>query len=468
MKPWVVDAKDIEPEDLDQFSGQLLHLNNQIADFLDPSTTEEVLVIAPKGFGKTLLLKAKRQSMRERYGTMLPERALVDKPSANPDLMSHREYGSMRETEAYWKALWSIALTLAVEKHLGVCPELGRPAREAGAQRAPAQRLRSVHQPPRPAARRLFRRVQGLRRASAAGVPAHPQLDRHVRRQHRRVLRGLPRQRPGRQRGAARDLSQLLALRAGRHRARRARPARDQQPRQDLRLDPQGGVPAHLPRQSAWACSSPAPRSTCSTRARTCSRSSARTSRSSASATSSSRRPGIPGCASSASTPPGSCTRAPATRRSRRVLDPPHLPPAARHRVHRPRPRGDRPAPAHARGRPPADHAQRRRDRAGLHHRDVAASAAVRPRDPVPPDPPQRGPARRARGAVRASTTGCSRPGRAAARRSPATSSPACSRSGCSATSASTPRPPSWSSTSAIPARCRSTATTSCRTPSSS
>ena len=124
MKPWVVDAKDIEPEDLDQFHGQLLHLNSQIADFLDPSSTEEMLVIAPKGFGKTLLLKAKRQSMRQRYGTMLPERALVDKPSANPDLMSHREYGAVRETEAYWKALWSIALTLAVEKHLSVCPPL--------------------------------------------------------------------------------------------------------------------------------------------------------------------------------------------------------------------------------------------------------------------------------------------------------------------------------------------------------
>jgi class 3 adenylate cyclase len=127
MKPWVVDAKDIEPEDLDQFRGHLLHLNNQIADFLDPATTEEVLVIAPKGFGKTLLLKAKRQSMRERYRSMLPDRALVDKPSANPDLMSHREYGGVRETEAYWKALWSVALTLAVEKHLAICPELSGP-----------------------------------------------------------------------------------------------------------------------------------------------------------------------------------------------------------------------------------------------------------------------------------------------------------------------------------------------------
>src|SRR5262245_40869394 len=131
MKPWVVDAKDIEPEDLDQSRGQLLHLNNQIADFLDPATTEEELVIAPKGFGKTLLLKAKRQSMRERYRTILPERALVDKPSANPDLMSHREYGSVRQTEAYWKALWSIALTLAVEKHLAICPGLSGPLEKA-------------------------------------------------------------------------------------------------------------------------------------------------------------------------------------------------------------------------------------------------------------------------------------------------------------------------------------------------
>ena len=87
----------------------------------------------------------------------------------------------------------------------------------------------------------------------------------------------------------------------------------------------------------------------------------------------------------------------------------------------------------------PADHAQRRGDRAGLHHRDVAPSAAVRPRDPVPPDPPQRDPARRSWRRCPSSTTGCSRPSRAAASRSPATSSPACSRSGCSAMSASIP-----------------------------
>jgi replication-associated recombination protein RarA len=83
MKPWVVDAKDIEPEDLDQFHGQLLHLNNQIADFLDPSSTEAMLIIAPKGFGKTLLLKAKRQSMRA-LRTMLPSGRWSTSPVPTP------------------------------------------------------------------------------------------------------------------------------------------------------------------------------------------------------------------------------------------------------------------------------------------------------------------------------------------------------------------------------------------------
>ena len=210
-----------------------------------------MLVIAPKGFGKTLLLKAKRQSMRERYGTMLPERALVDKPSANPDLMSHREYGGVRETEAYWKALWSIALTLAVEKHLGVCPTLSGPLEKV----VRNEHLRSACD--------LFTNLLALPRdayfAAFKDYVAH--LLPVFRRIHSSIAMFIDNideyfedflaSRPGRQRGAARDLPQLLALRAGRHRARGARPARDQQPRQDLRLDPQGGVPAHLPGQPA-------------------------------------------------------------------------------------------------------------------------------------------------------------------------------------------------------------------------
>ena len=199
---------------------------------------------------------------------MLPERALVDKPSANPDLMSHREYGSVRETEAYWKALWSIALTLAVEKHLGVCPELSGPLEKL----VRNEHLRSACD--------LFTNLLALPRdayfAAFKDYVAH--LLPVFRRIHSSIAMFIDNideyfedflasdlVDSEEQRG---DLPQLLALRPGRHRARGARPARDQQPRQDLRLDPQGGVPAHASWATRWACSSPARRSTCTTRAR--------------------------------------------------------------------------------------------------------------------------------------------------------------------------------------------------------
>ena len=265
MKPWVVDAKDIEPEDLDQFHGQLLHLNNQIADFLDPSATEEMLIIAPKGFGKTLLLKAKRQSMRQRYGTMLPERALVDKPSANPDLMSHREYGSVRETEAYWKALWSIALTLAVEKHLGVCPQLSGPLDKL----VRNENLRSACD--------LFTNLLALPRD--AYFAAFKDYVAHLLPVFRRIHSSLAMfvdnideyfedflaARSGRQRGAAGDLPQLLALRPGR--ASPWRRATCTRSTTTSRSSPRSARRCSSGRSWAtrWGCSSPAPRSTCTT-----------------------------------------------------------------------------------------------------------------------------------------------------------------------------------------------------------
>ena len=379
MKPWVVDAKDIEPEDLDQFHGQLLHLNNQIADFLDPSTTEEMLVIAPKGFGKTLLLKAKRQSMRQRYGTMLPERALVDKPSANPDLMSHREYGSVRETEAYWKALWSIALTLAVEKHLGVCPALSGPLEKMVRNdnlRSACDLFTNLLALPRDAYFAAFKDYVAhllpvFRRVHSSIAMFVDNIDEYFEdflaadlvdsEEQRAIYRSYWHFAQVGIALAARDLhainnhvkifasirkevfqrtfsGQSVGAAAGRLGAGPAlfarRPGRDhpQEHRRGAQTQPgrpagQGPVDALL-RPQCHPHRAPEH-----------------------------RRRGGRGC----------------------VLDPPYVPPAARHRLHRPRPRRHRPAAAHARNDPPADHAQCRRDRPGLHHRDVAAPAAVRP-----------------------------------------------------------------------------------------
>jgi hypothetical protein len=57
MRAWTVDADDIRvAEDFDE---SLLHRTPEIDSFLTPDRDDKFIVIATKGFGKTLLLKAK-------------------------------------------------------------------------------------------------------------------------------------------------------------------------------------------------------------------------------------------------------------------------------------------------------------------------------------------------------------------------------------------------------------------------
>jgi hypothetical protein len=58
MRAWTVDADDIRvAEDFDE---SLLHRTPEIEAFLTPDREDKFIVIGTKGFGKTLLLKAKR------------------------------------------------------------------------------------------------------------------------------------------------------------------------------------------------------------------------------------------------------------------------------------------------------------------------------------------------------------------------------------------------------------------------
>jgi hypothetical protein len=58
MRAWTVDADDIRvAEDFDE---SLLHRTPEIDAFLTPGRDDKFVVIGTKGFGKTLLLKAKR------------------------------------------------------------------------------------------------------------------------------------------------------------------------------------------------------------------------------------------------------------------------------------------------------------------------------------------------------------------------------------------------------------------------
>ena len=61
-KPWIVDAAQLQDEadDIAAFRQRILHETDVIADFLSLDGRDKLYVIAPKGYGKTLLLQAKR------------------------------------------------------------------------------------------------------------------------------------------------------------------------------------------------------------------------------------------------------------------------------------------------------------------------------------------------------------------------------------------------------------------------
>ena len=79
MRAWTVDADDIRVAD--DFDESLLHRTPEIDDFLRSDRDDKFIVIGTKGFGKTLLLKAKRiLYQREGRASCLPAGVLLDKP----------------------------------------------------------------------------------------------------------------------------------------------------------------------------------------------------------------------------------------------------------------------------------------------------------------------------------------------------------------------------------------------------
>lgn len=125
MKPWIVDAKDIEfSSDVHDFTGKLFHTTNTIDRFLDRSNSSELLVAAPKGFGKTLLLKAKRISVNGSGVACLPENSLVDKPIGTPRIFSKQDITTIMASTDYWTSIWLISLTVSIAKHVKILPTL--------------------------------------------------------------------------------------------------------------------------------------------------------------------------------------------------------------------------------------------------------------------------------------------------------------------------------------------------------
>src|SRR6202008_4663513 len=118
MRAWTVDADDIRvAEDLDE---SLLHRTPEIDGFLTPDRDDKFIVIATKGFGKTLLLKAKRiLYQREGSAVCLPVSNLLDKPIGDK-IFGREPLPFFAASPLPWSKVWLSAIALATLKHVGL------------------------------------------------------------------------------------------------------------------------------------------------------------------------------------------------------------------------------------------------------------------------------------------------------------------------------------------------------------
>src|SRR5690348_11579834 len=130
MRAWTVDADDIRvAEDFDE---ALLHRTPEIDAFLTPDRDDKFIVIGTKGFGKTLLLKAKRVLyQRSGQATCLPNGNLLDKPIGDK-IFGRESIALFSASPLPWSKVWLSAIAMAALKHAGATDGLKLGARTNG------------------------------------------------------------------------------------------------------------------------------------------------------------------------------------------------------------------------------------------------------------------------------------------------------------------------------------------------
>jgi class 3 adenylate cyclase len=116
MRPWTIDADDIKIAE--DFDDALLHKPPWIEGYLTVGGDDKFIVIGTKGFGKTLLLKAKRIRYQKTDGVLcIPENALLDKPVGDK-IFSKDLLALYANSTEWWTKVWLVSIAAAVLKRL--------------------------------------------------------------------------------------------------------------------------------------------------------------------------------------------------------------------------------------------------------------------------------------------------------------------------------------------------------------
>jgi hypothetical protein len=116
MPAWVEDAQQLtELRDLSGSQSSVLLRTTEVEEFLSNLTLSSHALVAPKGFGKTLVLKLKRISLQENDYRCFPFSPIVDRPSNKPPILPN-EIINVLESSDNWETLWNIAFSICLIK----------------------------------------------------------------------------------------------------------------------------------------------------------------------------------------------------------------------------------------------------------------------------------------------------------------------------------------------------------------
>lgn len=116
MPAWIEDAQILTAiKDLNQSQRSLLKRTSDVDDFLFDHSLASSALVAPKGFGKTFVLKLKRISLQKLAINCLPHDLIVDRPKDQPPVFS-QEILDLLALSENWETLWQIAIATALLK----------------------------------------------------------------------------------------------------------------------------------------------------------------------------------------------------------------------------------------------------------------------------------------------------------------------------------------------------------------
>src|SRR3954451_17673828 len=119
---WVEDARNLDnTEQLLRSAKGILEETPAITDFLRDETNKRI-VVAPKGYGKTFLLKSKRILLQSGNDNLscLPENQLVDATISDSPSLSQADMQRFVDY-AFWCQVWSVSLMISVVKNSIKC-----------------------------------------------------------------------------------------------------------------------------------------------------------------------------------------------------------------------------------------------------------------------------------------------------------------------------------------------------------